>query len=64
MARRAYREGRATFELDPRRSALLTIDMQDELSAADGPLIGFPKLLASFRAWLVSSRFAAHSQFR
>src|SRR4030095_30354 len=30
MARRAYREGRATFELDPRRSALLTIDMQDE----------------------------------
>jgi nicotinamidase-related amidase len=30
MAQRAYREGRATFELDPRRSALLTIDMQDE----------------------------------
>jgi nicotinamidase-related amidase len=30
MARRAYREGRATFELDPQRSALLVIDMQDE----------------------------------
>jgi isochorismate hydrolase len=30
MARRACREGRATFELDPRRSALLMIDMQDE----------------------------------
>jgi isochorismate hydrolase len=30
MARRAYREARATFELNPKRSALLTIDMQDE----------------------------------
>ena len=30
MARRAYHEGQATFELDPKRSALLTIDMQDE----------------------------------
>jgi nicotinamidase-related amidase len=30
MARRAYREGRAMFELDPRRAALLIIDMQDE----------------------------------
>src|SRR4029453_7963930 len=30
IARRAYRQGQATFALDPKRSALLIIDMQDE----------------------------------
>jgi len=52
IAGRRYRKGRATFQLDPKRFALLTIDMQDEFVRRDGRPSGFRKLSASLSAWL------------
>jgi nicotinamidase-related amidase len=72
MARRAYREGRATFELDPKRSALLTIDMQDEfvrpgwtaywVPEATGIVPRVARLIAACRALAIPVIFTAFAQ--
>jgi isochorismate hydrolase len=72
MARRAYREGRATFELDPKRSALLTIDMQDEFVRPGWTTYWVPeatrivprvaRLIATCRALAIPVIFTAFAQ--
>jgi len=72
IARRAYREGEATFELDSKHSALLVIDMQDEFVRSGWTPYWVPeatrivprvaRLIATCRALTIPVIFTAFAQ--